>query len=251
MRRVLASADLPATEPSGPARRTWTQPVLRRVQVGGAEVLLVRLPDGRVVAFSAHCPHQGTPLGHATMFERGLRCPQHHYVYDLDTGQNILPTRDARPEVLWKLKPGHLPLHPVEERDGWIWVGEHPREPADAGPGDGPRSWRPPPQSEAPPQPSGPVAHPPETLSATVGDTLELRLPTRPVPGHVWAAEVSGDVVSVEGPSFHPDEEPVHYRFRLVARRAGEASVRCRYARPWGGPPKELRVFTIRVAASA
>jgi len=52
--RVLPSGDCPVGTPQ--------EPELRLVSVGTTEVIVVRLADGEVVAFTSRCPHQGTDL---------------------------------------------------------------------------------------------------------------------------------------------------------------------------------------------
>ncbi|MGH9156991.1 MAG: Rieske (2Fe-2S) protein, partial [Acidimicrobiales bacterium] len=121
MQAVLRSDALPAG--------TAVAPALVRVEVGGRDVLLCRTDEGHVVAFCATCPHQQTSLEEASFFDGKLRCVRHLYLYDPVTGENIIPTRDARPESLWKLKPGYLPVYQVDERDGWIWVSDQPKSP--------------------------------------------------------------------------------------------------------------------------
>ena len=119
MERVLDSA-------------SFTGDSLRRVSVTGASVMLGRLPDGRVVAFSSNCPHQRTDLGRATFLEGVVQCTLHGYCNDTETGENVFPAAEVDPSELWRSKPGYLPVYPVEERDdGWIWGRR--RAPAAAG----------------------------------------------------------------------------------------------------------------------
>jgi nitrite reductase/ring-hydroxylating ferredoxin subunit len=98
--RVAASADVGGA------------PFLR-VDVDGTEVLLGRLDDGTVRAFSPRCPHLHQPLTSAIVTGNTLECPFHFYAYDLDTGRNTFPgeTRDL-----------DLPVHDVLERDGEVLV---------------------------------------------------------------------------------------------------------------------------------
>ncbi len=84
---------------------TPQEPELRKVRVGDSEMILCRLADGEVVAFGTHCPHQGTDLMEASFFDGNLRCPHHLYLYDPRTGENVVPSRDARPENLWNAPP--------------------------------------------------------------------------------------------------------------------------------------------------
>ena len=140
MFRALPSEDLPAGE--GP----HTQ--IRRIRVGEGHILVARLNDGGVVAFAPRCPHQVTALDDATISDDRLRCPRHGYSYDTQSGENVHPRRDNRPEDLWKLRPGYLPCFEVAERDGWIWVETEPKPPP---PGYDPALEEPPPERRSSP----------------------------------------------------------------------------------------------------
>ena len=252
--KALPSDQCPAGTPQ--------EPVLRKVQVGDSEVLLCRLSDGEVVAFGTRCPHQGTDLLEASFFDGRLRCPHHLYLYDPRSGENVIPSRDARPENLWKLKPGYLPTYRVVERDGWIWVAERPCPPPPAydpalerRPAGARRATAdtlgdlPGPAAGASATPAGPVEHPPKTLRVRPGSTFELRLPMPPRPGHVWRVEVS-PLLSVVQERFDPAEPPRH-RVRLAARGEGTATVRCAFARPWDTEPAEVRTYVVRIEDAA
>lgn len=262
-RRVLRSEDLPAPRsrghPSGRVREralTGTEhPDFVEVEVAGEPLLLTRLPSGEPVAFAAHCPHQGTPLRHGSLYEGNLRCPQHNYVYDVHSGHNILPTRDARPAALQRLKPGYLPVHPVRERDGWIWVAEEaapPPSPEEAPwlRGDRPASpdrvTAPPPPPRQP-EPDTPVEHEPESVEVQAGEEFTLTLPTRVRPGHLWLVEVDGEAVEVLGQDFEQGEGPVRFRIHARARSPGKVAMVCSYAKPWTSRAAEIRRFTVVV----
>lgn len=286
-RRVLRSEDLPRPRllyEHSPARTrreasatTVPVPTIRRVAIGGSEVLVTRLVTGEVVAFVTNCPHQGTPLEGGSIFEGKLRCPRHQYLYDLRTGQNIFPSSDASPESLWKLKPGFLPVHAVEEREGWVWVRERPEPPP---PGYDPRlevppggvravPVRTPPDAAAPalevpssleellaqlgaasesqtpgPAGDGPPQPPPETVEVIAGEEFELVLPTRFSPACIWKLDCTSGEVSLLAQTFEEGSEP-RYRLRLVAPSPGEAVVCCIYARPWDRMPKDARAYRI------
>lgn len=122
-------ADRPDTDSS---EGTLLQPILREVDVRGRTVLLTRRASGDVVAFASFCPHLGTPLRRATLDNGYIRCAQHQYVYDPESGRNIVPTQDVPREALQRLRPGYLRTYPVEERDGWVWVSEVPNPPPQA-----------------------------------------------------------------------------------------------------------------------
>jgi|SRR5262245_6441433 len=97
---------------------------LAKVLVGVEPVLLARLDDGTVAAASAVCPHRGEDLSGGRLYFGAIDCPLHHYVYDLRTGANRYP-RDVFPADL-AAQLDALPLYPVKEENGWIWVA--PRE---------------------------------------------------------------------------------------------------------------------------
>ena len=88
--------------------------------IAGKKVLLARLDDGTLAAASATCPHQGTDLTEGMLYFDGIDCPLHHYVYDLRTGENRYPRNVFPAHLAANLAP--LPLYPVKEEEGWIWV---------------------------------------------------------------------------------------------------------------------------------
>jgi nitrite reductase/ring-hydroxylating ferredoxin subunit/predicted secreted protein len=233
---------------------TPQEPELRKVRVGDSEMILCRLTDGEVVAFGTRCPHQGTDLMEASFFDGNLRCPHHLYLYDPRTGENVVPSRDARPENLWKLKPAYLPTYRVAERDGWIWVAERACPPP---PGYDParerrpvgarRAEEPTPAAAATRATAGPVEHPTKTLRVRTGAGFELRLPMPPRPGHVWRVEASRGLLSVVQERFDPSTNPPRHRVSLVARHEGVATVRCSFARPWDTTPAEVRTYVVRI----
>jgi nitrite reductase/ring-hydroxylating ferredoxin subunit/predicted secreted protein len=232
---------------------TPAEPGFHRARVGRHDVLVTRLPEGEAVAFAAICPHQETPLDSASFFEGKLRCGRHLYLYDVHTGENLLPSRTASPESLCRLKPGYLPVHRVEERDGWVWVADAP-EPAPASydpeaerapvpqPGPAPAAPTAPP---SPPPPAGPLAHPPEAVAARQGEPFDLVLPTAPKPAHLWRGTVPA-ALRVVSEGFAPDPPPRHI-VRLEAMAPGRHEVAYVYATPWDPTPAETRTFVITV----
>lgn len=248
--RVLPSAQLEAETPG--------EPRLKMVTVAGTDVILGRLSTGPVVAFSARCPHQDTHLEGATFFDGRVRCPLHVYLYDPRTGENIVPARDANPANLWKLKPGYLTVYPVEERDGWIWVGDTPKPPPASydparerqpAPGTTPGAGAAGPAPPAASPDAGPVEHDSKTLRVRPGATFELRLPTTPRPGFIWRVDTGGPLLAVVEERFEASDPPRHL-VRITAREEGDATLRCLYARPWDTTPAEVRTYVVQVRQS-
>ncbi len=245
MFKALRSDELPAGEGAG------TQ--IRRIRTDDGHVMVARLADGQVVAFAPSCPHQVTPLDDATLHAGVMRCPRHGYQYDATTGVNVFPTRDAKPENLWKLKPKYLPVHDVEERDGWIWVSDEARPP--------PETWdptleeRPVGTTDDPsPSPSPITVAPPvaveqtmKFVTATAGEELEIRVAATPVAGYEWRLDLVGDLLEIVDNQFEGGEMPCQ-RVRLAARGAGAATLTCTYASMIDGRTAAVRTYIVRVA---
>lgn len=219
------------------------------MRAGESEILVARLHDGGVVAFASTCPHQDTDLGDATEWDGSIRCPRHLYLYDPHTGENVLPTRDAAPENLWKLRPGYLPVYRVEERDGWVWVADSPEPPPEAyDPEKERRPSRPvgPAPAAPPATDTRPVEHPTQRLEAIAGEEFEVVLATSPLPGHLWREELPDELVVVSQRYDVVGGSGLQVRLRAIA--AGEVTMRWAYARPWDVQPAEVRTFVVSVA---
>ena len=81
----------------------------RVILLGDRQVLLVH-SGGRFFAASPRCPHLGVSLEGGEFAEGTVRCRAHGYKMDLSTG-------DCLSE-----KGLSLPVFPVEDRAGWLWV---------------------------------------------------------------------------------------------------------------------------------
>jgi predicted secreted protein len=163
----------------------------------------------------------------------------------------VLPSRDAAPGSLWKLRPGYLPVHRVEERDGWVWVADAPDPPPASY--DPEKERRPPGPlpTETPPSPAvdaGPLEHDVEKVTAIAGQEFEVVLRAQPRPGHMWRAEVPERLAVV---SQRFDNSPGGgLRVRVRGDDPGEATMRWSYARPWDTEPAEVRTFVVHLAAT-
>jgi 3-phenylpropionate/trans-cinnamate dioxygenase ferredoxin subunit len=52
--------------------------------------------DGRWCAFESMCPHQATPLGGLPLTRKVLlQCPEHGSMFDVTTGECVLPSQDG------------------------------------------------------------------------------------------------------------------------------------------------------------
>ena len=94
---------------------------LVKLRIAGLPVLLARLEDGTVAASSAVCPHEAADLSDGMVYMGAIDCPRHHYLYDLQTGENRYPHNVFPADLASTL--AQLPLYPVKEENSWIWVG--------------------------------------------------------------------------------------------------------------------------------
>jgi 3-phenylpropionate/trans-cinnamate dioxygenase ferredoxin subunit len=80
------------------------------VRVEGVDLLLLR--DGaRIIACERACPHEQADLSHGRLKDGRLLCPRHLASFDLE---------DGHISAGWPSRP--LQLHPVEIRDGRVWI---------------------------------------------------------------------------------------------------------------------------------
>ncbi len=97
----------------------------RLVEAEGTRLVLVRVGD-RVHAVDDFCTHQGGPLSEGTLSGSRLTCPWHGWMYDVRTGQCLMPSRGRA-----------VPSYPVriDGEDVWVTL-ETPAagEPAACGP---------------------------------------------------------------------------------------------------------------------
>jgi nitrite reductase/ring-hydroxylating ferredoxin subunit len=83
---------------------------LTRVDVNGSPIVLARVGD-TVYARGDTCAHQGGPLSEGRLTGTRLACPWHGWMYDLRTGECVLPGRGAR-----------VPQYPVRVDGGDVFV---------------------------------------------------------------------------------------------------------------------------------
>lgn len=251
MFQTVRSEQLPAGE--GPDTH------IRRVRAGDTYVLVARLADGRVVAFDPTCPHQVTELDTATIVDGLVSCPRHRYLYDPESGRNVVPSCTAKRENLWKLKPGYLPCFAVEERDGWIWVDPFPKpapEGFDPALEERPLGRR---RGEDEPDVTGPevmIPGPPpldmpterslRVLDVAADSTFDLRLPIPPGERQAWRMEMVGRALTVVEEEYEPGDAP-HQLVRLAAQGAGASTLCFTYAYPDRPLPAAVRTYIVRV----
>lgn len=82
----------------------------KAVDLNGRPMVLARI-DGDYFAFSRQCPHEHADLINGPIVAGKVRCNNHGYCFDLQTGDCVLPEGESGLTVL-----------PVEERDGEVCV---------------------------------------------------------------------------------------------------------------------------------
>jgi nitrite reductase (NADH) small subunit len=80
------------------------------VNVNGSSIVLARVGD-TVYACGDTCAHQGGPLSEGRLTGTRLACPWHAWMYDVRTGECVLPGRGAR-----------VPHYPVHVDGGDVFV---------------------------------------------------------------------------------------------------------------------------------
>ncbi|MFZ0699339.1 MAG: protease inhibitor I42 family protein [Thermoplasmata archaeon] len=93
-------------------------------------------------------------------------------------------------------------------------------------------------------------APPIETRS---GEEFSITLPANPSTGYSWQIEVPAERLELLDREYvHSShligaggQETIHFR----ARAAGEATIVCKYLRPWEGHAAEERQFPVRIRA--
>ena len=237
---------------------------IRRVRAGDTYVLVARLADGEVVAFDATCPHQVTELDDGAIVDGLISCPRHRYLYDPRTGRNVVPAVSAKPENLWKLRPGYLPCFAVEERDGWIWVDPRPKpapegydptleeRPARWRPGDDPtiegRPTEPEVMIPGPPPLDMPTERSLQVMDVAADSTFDLRLPIPPGERQAWTMEIVGAALAVVDEGYEPGDSP-HQLVRLATKAPGAATLCFTYAYPDQPLPAAVRTYIVRVVS--
>jgi 3-phenylpropionate/trans-cinnamate dioxygenase ferredoxin subunit len=74
----------------------WLEPgETATVDVEGTPVTLANA-DGSWCAYQHMCPHQATPLGGVPLMRKRLvQCPEHGSVFDVMTGECLMPSQDG------------------------------------------------------------------------------------------------------------------------------------------------------------
>jgi len=69
------------------------------VDMEGRQLLVASL-EGRYFAFSRQCPHEGVDLALGDLRDCRIRCINHSYVFDLETGACVAPSNGPSLTVL-------------------------------------------------------------------------------------------------------------------------------------------------------
>lgn len=88
----------PDTEPGEVLATTDEVPVGGGLVLGDKGVVITQAEEGRFVAFSASCTHQGAQVSQVD--QRGIHCPLHGSVFDATDGSVVGgPATEALPKV--------------------------------------------------------------------------------------------------------------------------------------------------------
>ena len=98
---------------------------IKTLRYFGTEFVVWRGEDGAIRAADPICPHLGAHLGvRSEVVGNDLRCAFHHWSFNGEGGVTDIPYTKFVPP---KLKRNCLPVWPVTEADGVIYVWYHPK----------------------------------------------------------------------------------------------------------------------------
>jgi 3-phenylpropionate/trans-cinnamate dioxygenase ferredoxin component len=80
------------------------------IEVNGTRVVLARVGE-RVYACADTCSHRGGPLSEGKLSGARLTCPWHGWMYDVRSGQCLLPARGSA-----------IATYPVRIEGDEIWI---------------------------------------------------------------------------------------------------------------------------------
>lgn len=83
---------------------------MKAADLSGRSVVLANV-GGEYRLFARECPHEGADLLEGDLIKASVRCDNHSYTYDLETGQCLVP--EGGPP---------LAVFPIEQRGGEICV---------------------------------------------------------------------------------------------------------------------------------
>lgn len=86
-----------------------------------------------------------------------------------------------------------------------------------------------------------------------MGEEFSITLPTNPSTGYSWQIDAPGNRLELLERAYVGSADRVgsggQETIRFRARTVGEASIRCRYQRPWEEHAVEERRFSVRIHA--
>jgi phenylpropionate dioxygenase-like ring-hydroxylating dioxygenase large terminal subunit len=106
--------------PCGEYLRRFWQPVAfsdeledlpRAIRILGEDLVIFRDGAGRAGLLQLHCSHRGTSLEFGLVSERGIRCPYHGWLYDVDGRILETPGEPAESTFKDRLCHGAYPIH--------------------------------------------------------------------------------------------------------------------------------------------
>jgi phenylpropionate dioxygenase-like ring-hydroxylating dioxygenase large terminal subunit len=92
--------------------------------VAGVPVVITRDGDGQLHAFRNVCSHRASEVAAGCGEARRLACPYHNWVYALDGTLTGMPGREGFDSLDWAGLA--LPPLPIDEADGFVYVGLDP-----------------------------------------------------------------------------------------------------------------------------
>lgn len=71
------------------------QPNQKTVIILQGDKIILTLWEGKIIAFSAECPHAGADLTKGEVYKGRVDCPEHNWRFDIQTGRVLYPPDEA------------------------------------------------------------------------------------------------------------------------------------------------------------
>ncbi len=80
----------------------------RVIATPAGDIAVFKSADGALFALRDRCPHKGGPLSQGIVHDRGVTCPLHSWVIDLETGEARGADKGCTPRIPLRISEGRI-----------------------------------------------------------------------------------------------------------------------------------------------
>eukprot|EP01037_Dinobryon_pediforme_P025555 gene25555-27749_t len=80
----------------------------RVIATPAGDIAVFKSADGALFALRARCPNRGGPLSAGLVHDRGVTCPLHNWVIDLETGEARGADKGCTPRIPLRIDDGRI-----------------------------------------------------------------------------------------------------------------------------------------------